>query len=232
MKTKSTFLDDFLSLFFPELCPGCSKNLYHTESVICTDCIYNLPYTNFHEDADNRVAKQLWGRINFTAAASYLYFTKGSRVQKILHQFKYNSRPDIGLKLGEMYGAVLSKSPHFKSADFIIPVPLHPSKLRKRGYNQSGYFAQGLSNTLGVPVLLNGLKRIVKTDTQTRKSRFVRYENMKEVFDPAQHSQLQCKHILLVDDVITTGATIEACANEILKIPGTKVSIATIAFTD
>ncbi|MDF3078144.1 MAG: phosphoribosyltransferase [Sphingobacteriaceae bacterium] len=232
MKVKSTFLDDFISLFYPELCPGCGKNLFKNENVICTDCIYHLPYTNFHEDPENRVAKQLWGRIPFQMAASYLYFRKGSRVQNMLHQFKYNNRPDIGLRLGEMYGLVLSKSGLFNAAHYIIPVPLHPAKLKKRGYNQSAYFAEGLSGSLNIPVLANGLKRLAATETQTKKSRFVRYENMKDVFDPAQKEQLQDKHILLVDDVITTGATIEACALELLKLNGTQVSIATIAFTD
>ncbi len=226
------YLNDFISLFYPELCAGCSKNLFNNETVICTDCLYHLPYTNFHEDSNNRVAKQLWGRVPFHAASAYLYFRRGTRVQNLLHQFKYNQRPEVGIRLGEMYGLELKKTDTFKSVDLIVPVPLHPSKLRKRGYNQSAYFAQGLSNNMGIPVQNDLLNRIVPTETQTRKSRFVRYENMKDVFQSTNEQGLSNKHILLVDDVITTGATIEACAIELLGSPGTKISIATIAFTD
>jgi len=225
------YAEDFFSLFFPELCSGCGKNLYKSESLICTECIYHLPYTNFHIDKDNRVARQLWGRIPFNHACAYLYFQKGLRVQNLMHQLKYNNKPGVAYKLGEMYGMQLLNSEMVRDIEVIIPVPLHPARQKKRGYNQSEYFAYGLSNSLKIPVNLN-LSRKVYTQTQTRKSRFMRYENMKEVFDIAQGHNLENKHALLVDDVITTGATIEACALELTKIAGLKISIATIAFAN
>lgn len=225
------YAEDFLSLFFPELCSGCGKNLFKNEHLICTDCIYNLPYTDFHLDKDNRVARQLWGRIPFKQASAYLYFQKGLRVQNLMHQLKYNSKPEVAYKLGEMYGAKLLDSEMMQGIDAIVPVPLHPARFKKRGYNQSEHFAQGLSASLKIPVN-SSLIRSVHTQTQTRKSRFMRYENMKEVFDVAQRHNLENKHVLLVDDVITTGATIEACALELTKINGLTITIATIAFAN
>lgn len=218
-------------MFFPELCSGCGKNLFKSEHLICIDCIYHLPYTDFHLDKDNRVARQLWGRIPFKQASAYLYFQKGLRVQNLMHQLKYNSKPEVAYKLGEMYGMKLLNSEMMENVEAIVPVPLHPARLRKRGYNQSEHFAMGLSTSLKIPVNTS-LIRNIYTQTQTRKSRFMRYENMKEVFDLAQNHSLENKHVLLVDDVITTGATIEACALELTKITGLTISIATIAFAN
>ncbi len=148
-----------------------------------------------------------------------------------MHQLKYNNKPEIAVKLGEMYGHTLQGS-EFKNTDVIIPVPLHPQRLKERGYNQSDYFARGLSNMLEIPLNPNILKRSIATGTQTKKSRFSRYENMKDVFEVTDPVLIAGKHILLVDDVITTGATIEACSMKLLEIPDTRISIATIAFTD
>jgi ComF family protein len=232
MNAVKTYAEDFFSLFFPQLCSGCGKNLLKGELVICTDCIYHLPYTNFHLDPDNAVARQLWGRIPFQAAYAYLHFQKGLRVQSLLHQLKYNNKPEVGLKLGELYGIQLSKAvTEINSISAIIPVPLHPAKEKKRGYNQSECFARGLSKSLNIPLNTN-LKRKIFTDTQTKKSRFVRYENMQDVFVVDDCKPLENAHVLLVDDVITTGATLEACALELLKVNGIQLSIATIAFAN
>ncbi|MBC7913018.1 MAG: ComF family protein [Pyrinomonadaceae bacterium] len=231
MNTISRYAQDFFSLFFPEVCSGCGKNLLGNESVICTDCIYHLPYTNFHLDSNNRVARQLWGRVPFLFSSAYVYFHKGSRVQNLMHGLKYNNKPEVAYKLGELYGSELKEAEAIKYADTIIPVPLHPARQKKRGYNQSEHFAHGLGKSMKIPVNLN-LKRNIFTQTQTKKSRFVRYENMKGVFSIDNSSSLENKHILLVDDVLTTGATLEACALELLKIKGVQISIATIAFTN
>jgi ComF family protein len=231
MNLVARYAEDFFSLFFPQLCAGCGKSLFKNETAICTDCIYHLPYTNFHLDTTNPVSQQLWGRLTFQAAFAYLYFQRGLRVQNLIHQLKYNHRPEVAFKLGEMYGLQIKDSDAVRDLDLIIPVPLHPAKQKKRGYNQSEAFANGLSHSLQIPVNLD-LKRSVSTDTQTRKSRFVRYENMKDVFRLKSHSDLVNKHVLLVDDVITTGATVEACGVELLNVNGLKMSIATIAFAN
>jgi ComF family protein len=231
MNVIARYAEDFFSLFFPQLCAGCNKSLYRNETVICTDCIYHLPYTDFHLDSTNAVSQQLWGRITFQAAFAYLHFQKGLRVQNLIHQLKYNHKPEVAFRLGEMYGMQIKDTDAVRNLDVIIPVPLHPAKQKKRGYNQSEAFANGLAHSLKIPVNQD-LKRSVSTDTQTRKSRFVRYENMKHVFRLSPKSNLENKHVLLVDDVITTGATIEACGLELLKVDGVKMSIATIAFAN
>lgn len=232
MKFAAGYFADFVALFFPELCAACGKNLFGGEQSICLSCIYHLPYTDFHTYAQNRVAKQFWGRVALKQACSFLYFRKGGRVQNMMHQLKYNNRPDVGYRLGELYGNTLKKSGVWQMPDLIIPVPLNASRKKKRGYNQSEHFANGLGAALNLPVLVSSLIRPVHTETQTRKSRYVRYENMKEAFIIVNAPALCDKHILLVDDVVTTGATLEACAAELLTISGCTVSIATAAFAD
>ena len=232
MKLLTRNISDFFSLFFPEVCAACGCSLISNETEICTGCTVNLPYTNFHLIPDNRVARQFWGRVPFVFCGAFLYFSKGTKVQTLLHQLKYNNRPEVGLKLGEMYGKQLKSKTSFDVPDLIISVPLHPRKQKKRGYNQSDLFAEGLSKTLNIPLEKTALKRGLFTDSQTKKSRFLRYENIKDVFFVSDKEALVNKHILLVDDIITTGATIEACSIPVLEIPGTKVSIAGIAFTD
>jgi ComF family protein len=223
---------DFVSLLFPELCHACGESLVEGEDLICTDCIYNLPYTNFHQQPDNIVARQFWGKIKTEAAYALFYFTKGGKIQQLMHQFKYNNAPLIGNKLGNLAGRQLKLSPHFQHIDAIIPVPLHKSRLRKRGYNQSACFAEGLAETLNTSVIIDNLIRTRATETQTHKSRFERSVNMQEVFSVADPAALAGKYILLVDDVVTTGATLEACANALLTVPGLRLSIATIAYAE
>lgn len=226
------YFQDFFALFFPDLCAGCGTNLFKNEQVICTKCIYHLPLTNFHNDPFNKLAKQLWGRFVFTQACSYVYFRKGGRVQNIMHQLKYNNRPEAGYKMGQLYAYVLNGSDEWQKPDLIIPVPLHPKKLKKRGYNQSESISEGLASILHIPVMTDHLTRIENTETQTRKSRFVRYENLKTAFYCKEKISLSGKHILLVDDVMTTGATLEACATVLLAVQGTSISIVTVAFTE
>ncbi len=232
MKWRSSYLSDFIALIFPQLCQVCGTNLVTGEKLICTGCTYDLPYTNFHKQKDNVVARQLWGRIDVDMAYVLLYFYKGGKVQNMMHSFKYRNMPLIGNKLGSLAGTQLKDSQWAGKIDVIVPVPLHPKKLRLRGYNQSAQFAHGLAEQLKVPVELDNLIRLKHTDTQTKKSRFSRYENMKEVFVVAEPEKLEGKHILLVDDIITTGSTLEACGIELLKIPGLKLSVAAIAYAE
>jgi ComF family protein len=232
MKWLRNYLGDFIALIFPELCQACGENLVQGERLICTACTYDLPYTNFHMQPDNVVARQFWGRIDVAMVYVLLYFAKGGKVQKMMHRFKYRNMPLIGNKLGSMAGSRLAERQAATPIDVIIPVPLHPQKLKLRGYNQSAQFAQGLASRLNLPVDTDNLVRVKHTDTQTKKSRFSRYENMKEVFTVLNPEQFAGKHILLVDDIITTGATLEACGIELLKIEGVKLSLAAIAYAE
>lgn len=229
MNLSRSYFADFVSLIFPELCQACAKSLYGNEELICADCLYHLPYTDFHLHPDNPVAQKFWGRVPLEAAAALLYFSKGSRVQNLMHQLKYKNKPEVGVYLGKLAGKRLLENTFFSSADIIIPVPLHKQKLLKRGYNQSLSFAEGLAAKLLIPIANNNLIRTTSTESQTKKSRISRYENMKDVFAVKDASQLTGKHALLIDDIVTTGATLEACCNVLLDIPGVKISVAAIA---
>lgn len=230
MNVVASYFDDFLSLIFPVTCAACGNSLYKHEETICTICINQLLKTNFHLDKDNPVAKHFWGKVEIENAAAFLYFEKGGKVQNLMHQFKYRQRPEIGTEIGELYGDQLKSSGVFNSCDVIIPVPLHKSKLRSRGYNQSEFFATGLSQNLGIPTDFTNLYRAIKTSSQTRKKAYDRFKNMEDIFRLKETDAFEDKHILLVDDVITTGSTLEACAATLLKVPNTKVSIATMAY--
>ncbi|RYG20502.1 MAG: ComF family protein [Chitinophagaceae bacterium] len=222
---------DVVGLLFPNLCSGCGIGLHTGENTICTHCLYDLPYTDFHLNTSNRVAKQLWSRLPFEAAMAMLYFKKGTKIQNLIHNLKYNGKTDVGFILGNLLGTRLLLSDHYKAIDYIVPVPLHPKKERIRGYNQSLSIAEGIASALTVPVHTKLLIRKKLTETQTRKSRFIRYENMLAVFEVTEPEQLQHKHVLLVDDVFTTGATIEACGNVLYAGGINKLSIACLAFT-
>jgi len=232
MKLQRSYLADFVSLLFPELCYACGNNLIGDEELICTDCIYNLPYTNFQQQPDNIVARQFWGKLPVDGAFALFYFTKGGKVQELMHQFKYKNIPLIGNKLGQIAGRQLMQAEGFKQIDAIIPVPLHKSRLRKRGYNQSACFAEGLAEILNTPVITDNLLRKHATETQTHKSRFERAVNMQDVFIVNNPAALAGKHILLVDDVITTGSTLEACGAALLTVPHLRLSITTIAYAE
>jgi ComF family protein len=232
MQLLRTYLRDFVSLIFPDLCVACRDGLMANEDLICTDCLYNLPATNFHLQPDNLVARQFWGKLPIKGAYSLYYFNKGGNIQNMMHQFKYNGMHRIGNVLGNIAGKQLLHNEAFNSAEIIIPVPLHKNRLKERGYNQSASFADGLAQKLSAKVDIDNLVRSVATKTQTHKSRFARFENMQEVFAVARPADLINKHVLLVDDIVTTGSTLEACGIELLKVPGLKLSIATIAYAE
>lgn len=220
---------DFISLLFPPACMGCGKSLYADESYLCTFCWYKLPIANFHlHPTENAAAKHFWGRIGAVHAGAYLYLSPSSTVERLLYQLKYSNKPALATVLGERYARLLLAS-DFAEAEFIIPVPLHGKKKRKRGYNQSAYFAYGLANIWGAQVLEGNLVRTHFTTSQTSKKRMERYENVKDAFVLLHPQALEGKHVLLVDDVLTTGATLEACAEQLLQIEGVRVSILTMA---
>lgn len=221
--------DDLLSLVYPQQCLGCGDTLVRGEDIICLSCRYHLPETGFHKDPENTVFRLFWGRAKVEHATSLFFFAKGTRIQHLMHQLKYRGHPEVGVLLGQYYGHQLKDCPPYNSVDCIVPVPLHPRKQHKRGYNQSAKFAQGLADTMNVPAWHGAMVRTSYTDTQTKKSRIERVDNVERVFDVAWTNKLTGKHVLLVDDVVTTGATLEACANILLELPGTRVSLATIA---
>ena len=232
MKKILSYFNDLIALFFPELCPACGRSLYKNERVICTSCIYHLPHTNFHSDPENKMARQLWGRFPFVQTIAFIYFRKGNRIQNIMHHLKYKNSMETGIRMGELYAYELKRSEKFISADLIIPVPLHLAKFKKRGYNQSECIAKGISSILNIPISTNNLVRLENTETQTKKSRYARYENLINAFSIKDKSEFIHKHIMLVDDVMTTGATLEACSILLLEIEGTEISICTIAYTE
>ncbi|MCO5264984.1 MAG: ComF family protein [Lentimicrobium sp.] len=220
---------DVLSLFYPRVCLACGNSLFRNEEVICFSCLYHLPKTGFHLLEDNPVARQFWGKIDFASASSYYYFAKGAKVQHLIHQFKYKGYKEIGHFIGKIYGAELLKSPLFNTVSSVIPVPLHPKKQAKRGYNQAEWFASGLAESMKIQLDTTSLIRAFASETQTRKSRFSRWENVKEIFKIDDLGRQAGKHILLVDDVITTGSTLEAAGRVLLQVPGIKISVASIA---
>lgn len=223
------FVKDFLDLVFPRNCLLCGRSLYDHESSLCTICKGTLPVTSYHlRPIDNDLCDKVKGLSNVGMVMAYLKFTKGGNSQKLLHQLKYRNKPQLAQELGSMYGKMLKDNGFEKCWDIIVPVPLHPLKQSRRGYNQSEQFGLGLSQALSVKID-NGLVRGKFTDTQTQKSRLQRMDNMDEVFQISPYSSISNKSILLVDDVMTTGATLCACANVLLANDAKNVDLATIA---
>ncbi|HDJ34493.1 MAG TPA: ComF family protein [Bacteroidetes bacterium] len=225
----SSWLGDLIRLFFPAVCAGCGESLVTGEKVLCTRCLFLLPRSQYHLSTDNPVSRLFWGRVTIEQATALYVFEKGSIFQSLIHQLKYRGRKDIGLYLGRLLGTEIKDAPGFSHAEVIIPVPLHPSRKRERGYNQGEYIAKGMAEVMQAETEFGNLVRKRKTPTQTRRSRIERWENVRGMFAVKKPHRLENRHILLVDDVVTTGATLEACAEVLLGIPGVRVSIATLA---
>jgi ComF family protein len=222
--------DDFISLLFPRLCYACGNHLLRNENLICTECYVLIPRTNFHTDENNPVAKLFWGRCLIEKAAVFSFYNKGSRIKNLIHNLKYKGIKEIGYELGKIYGRSLDASGFTKNIDLIIPVPLHPSKMRMRGFNQSEEISKGLADSTRLPIDVKSLERSTISATQTKKSRYERWANVEGIFSVSDPQSVRGKHILLVDDVITTGSTIESCTNELLKIEGVRVSVVALAY--
>lgn len=224
-----TPFDDLISLFYPRLCAGCNIPLVKGEEVLCLNCLADLPKTNYHLYRDNPVFQMFIGRVNISSATSFCTFDKGGRLQHLLHELKYRGNRAVGLKMGALLGHDLMQNIFYEDIDAVVPVPLHPRKEKKRGFNQCVEICNGLAASMNRPVIIGNLMRDVHTDSQTQKGRFERWENVGGIFSVRNSMLLIDKHILLVDDVVTTGATLEACCEPLLKIPGVRVSIATLA---
>jgi ComF family protein len=200
-------LSDFLSLLYPDLCLICSENLLKSEQHICLKCLSEIPVTNYHSISNNPVEKRFWGKINIESATSFYFFTKGSPFQKLIHELKYRNNKEVGIYLGKYAAANIASGTFFEGIDVIVPVPLHPAKYKKRGYNQSELLCKGLADFTGYATDFSNLRRTKETETQTKKSVYDRYMNTSGIFEVQNPEIFENKHILLVDDVLTTGST-------------------------
>lgn len=220
-----------MKLFFPEICFGCENILQAHETSICLACRHNLPLTNHAEYIENELYKSFYGKIKVEFAASLFYYAKESMVQKLIHAIKYKNQQQIGAVFGNWLGQDLASKDYIKNIDFIIPVPLHKIKLKKRGYNQISTFCAALSEQLNIPVLENLILKSENTTSQSKLNKEQRV-NQKLVFELTKHTEnLKGKHFLLVDDIITTGATIVSCAKNLLQIENAKASIISMAYS-
>ena len=223
--------NSLLHLVFPQVCAGCGSDLVGENNKLCLQCHEDLPNTSFHLHGNNPIEKLFWGRLPVTYATAQYYFTKQSLVQHLMHRFKYRGDKELGLFLGRLIGYQLNETNRFKEVDVLVPLPLYASKERMRGYNQATLLCEGIAELLQKPVLKNAVVRTMYTDSQTKKSRVERWQNMDGRFHLVDEISVKGKHILLVDDVITTGATLEACGQEVLKGENVKLSIATLCFS-
>lgn len=225
-KSAIQFIGDFL---FPRHCLGCGQTFKGEEEALCLNCIFNLPLTYSWNTHENIMYRKMYGRFPFQNAVSFLYFTKSGLTQHLIHEFKYKSRKDVAFLLGHLFGNFLSHLPWYQNIDLIIPVPIHERKKRTRGFNQAEIIAEGLSHITKTPLDTACLLKCKHTATQTKKSIAERIENVKDVFTLSEPKILEGKHILLLDDVLTTGSTLESCAGTLLQVPNIQISIATIA---
>ncbi|MBB3187500.1 ComF family protein [Microbacter margulisiae] len=221
-------LTSLLDLIYPNLCLACHNTLVGNEQFICFSCLSRLSFTTYHLEPNNPIEKRFWGKFPIHRATSLFFFQKETTSQLLIHQLKYKGEKEMGEMMGKILGERLKTSPDF-DVDVVVPVPLHPRKLHKRGYNQSEWIAKGVANTLEKPMDTKHLLRIIENPTQTRKGVYERWENAAGIFDTIDTDFFTGKHILLVDDVITTGATIEACAMALQKSDSIKISVVALA---
>lgn len=218
-----------INLFFPKVCDGCRSLLLQNENVFCTICRHEIPLTQYHLDPKNEAIKKFYGKIDIQFAAAFLYFNKKGMVQELIHNLKYKGHQEIGTILGSWYAEDLKELQLPIPFDVVIPVPLHKKKFKERGYNQVTTFGNAIAAGFNIPFNDNVLIRKVYTKTQSKKNLLGRSENIESIFDVEFSESDYNKHFLIVDDVFTTGATIEACSRALLKIPGAKISMICMA---
>lgn len=226
------WIKPFLHLFFPRYCVVCGRRLREEEQILCMECDLHLPRTNLHRQKDNMVEQLFWGKIPIERGTAFYYYHRGGVYTELVHQLKYQGRQDIGTVMGRLMAYELAPTSFFDNIHSILPVPLHKKRFRERGYNQSECLARGVSEVTGIPIDTTSIARIRYTATQTHKSAHERYENMQEVFRlqvPA--ASLAGRHILLMDDVLTTSATLTACADALKEVPDLRISILALALS-
>ncbi len=228
MSSLKTLLQATTNLFYPHLCSGCGSDTLTTQEILCNNCINSLTQTEFEKYPNNPIEKIFIGRVPIVAAHSQFYFSKGEMLQKLVHEFKYKGNLQVGLYLSKIMGKKMVESNRYNSIDYLIPLPLFAEKEFKRGFNQAAVICDGIAEEMKIAVLKNIVTRIKFTETQTKKHRTERWDNVAESFTVENKEILENKHVLLIDDVITTGATLDACAQKIIAITGTKISIATL----
>jgi ComF family protein len=229
LKKLIQYFEDFWFLLYPHTCDACGTALHKHEGPICFKCLYELPRTDYCVDLENPVVHLFIGRLRIEKATALFTFHKGSRFRKLLHALKYKNKPEIGILLGKELGAEMLKSKNFGDIDYIIPVPLHPNRQRQRGYNQSEMIGEGISKVTKTPMMIENLVRAKETVTQTKMTKEERWKNVSGKFVITDLESLKNKHVLLIDDVITTGSTIEACGEVLLTVEGLRLSIAVLA---
>ena len=229
MPALQSIIFNTLHLFYPHTCTGCGSDLLNDDQLLCLQCINNLPHTNFAQHANNPIEKIFWGRIPLVAAHSEFYFAKETLIQRLIHQLKYKGNQDIGYFLGGLMAKSLLNSNRFKNIDYLVPLPLYPEKERKRGFNQAAVICNGISASMQIPVMVGNVIRQRYTETQTKKHRRERWENVADSFLVKDPAILCNKNLLLVDDVITTGATLEACGHSIVQTANVQLSLATLS---
>jgi len=223
--------ESVLHLLFPHVCESCGSDVIAQDQFLCLQCHAALPKTEFHHFPANPIEKMFWGRMPVVNATAQYYFSKGSKMQHLMHQLKYKGDKEMGLYLGRLMGYALAETNRFRTVDALVPLPLHPSKEKMRGYNQAMVLCQGIAEVLEKPVLKEVIIRTSHTESQTKKNRVQRWENMEGRFELVKPAAIEGKHILLVDDVITTGATLEACGSELLEAENVQLSLATLCFS-
>ena len=223
------FLSDTFHLLYPHTCTGCGSDLLYESQLLCIRCIAELPHTGFAFHENNLMERIFRGRLRLKAAHSQFYFAKNELVQHLIHQLKYKGNKNIGAYLGEITGNTLLKSGRFTGIDYLIPLPLYADREFRRGYNQAAVICEGISASTQIPVHMNNITRHRPTETQTRKHRAERWENVEGSFTVKDPAALKGKHLLIADDVITTGATLEACGRVLSAIEGTTISIVSLA---
>lgn len=232
MKILLEILQGIIELFFPNLCLSCFQKRPLRKHIFCLNCKLELPYTDQIDIAENELEHRIFGRFKINRAAALFRFKKSGKALDVIHQLKYSNRPQIGVELGKEFGRKMLASPHFPIPDLIIPIPLHYKKLHKRGYNQSAAFGKGIAEVLEIPMLEKVLVKVTATESQTSMNRLERLENVMNSFKVRNEQKLKGKHVLLVDDILTTGATIEAAAQKLLKSKNLSLSLAIIGMAE